>query len=114
MEASSIFSPVVLSLFSGLSHRHLIFYVFNPFDILGVFGRQILLRLAGGFALQGHDSVFGVNIVMALTLRWNKSAVFTFALIHPSEFSAGVFAFDFQSVVHAFYARQARHGLLCQ
>ena len=32
-----------------------IVYVFNPFDILGVFGRQFPLCLTGSIASQGHD-----------------------------------------------------------
>ena len=50
---------------AGLRHGHLIFYLFDPFDILGVFGRQIFLCLAGRFALQGDDSVFDVNLGLA-------------------------------------------------
>ena len=43
----------VRCLFRGLGHRHLIFHVFDAFDILGVFGRQILLGLAGRLRLAG-------------------------------------------------------------
>ena len=36
-------------------------YSFNPFDIVGIFGRQCLLRLGGGIVSQGHDEIFEVN-----------------------------------------------------
>jgi len=36
-------------------------YAFKPFDIVGIFGRQCLLRLGGGIVSQGHDEVFDGN-----------------------------------------------------
>jgi len=40
--------------------------------------------------LQGDNAVFSINVVpLALTLRWNNSAVFTFVVIQPSECSTG-------------------------
>ena len=60
-----LFTPLSWCLFRGLRHGHLIVYVFDPFDILGVFGRQFLLCLAGSIASQGHDAVFDVNLGLA-------------------------------------------------
>ena len=76
-----------LRLFRGLCHGHLIIYVFNPFDILGVFSRQILLCLAGRFASQGHDSVFDVNLgrdAAHVAMKQERGFHFRHGAMHPS------------------------------
>jgi hypothetical protein len=55
------FEPVAERLL-GLGNGHLLLYVFDLCDILGVFGRQFLLRLAGRVASQGHNGILDGNI----------------------------------------------------
>jgi len=51
-----------LRLFQSRRHRHLIPHLFHAFNILGVFGRQLLLCLTIGSTPQGHYTVFDLNL----------------------------------------------------
>jgi len=101
MEASSIFHHCSVCHFRGRRHCHLILYVFDPFDILGAFSRQVLLCLAGCIALQCHGSAFGVNLSHGAHVPMKQKHGFHFRSEPRIGHLGAAFTFDFQPVVHA-------------
>ena len=93
-------------------HRHLIFNVFNTINILGVFGCQLLLGLAGCFAAQADDSIFDLNLGFAAAhVPMEQESGFHFFSEPRIRVCGGGRTFDRQPVVHAFDPGQSRYGL---
>src|ERR1017187_4244458 len=96
-------------------NRHLILDLLDVVNVLRVFRGQFLLGLAGGFALQRDDAVFGINRgAGGAHMAMEQQRGFHLRGDPHVRMFRRLFAADDQLIVHAFDAGQALHGVFGQ
>jgi len=91
-----------------------IFYVFDPFDVLDVFGRQVLLCWLVALPAVVTIPPLVLTSVMALTFRETEARFSLSAVSHTSDPSRGRFQPLISSPLNTLSLGQASYGLLGQ